>query len=167
MLRVALVYVPSRAAAEETVHDAWLGALTGLDRFDGRCSLRAWVFGILVDKAKTRAAREQRTVSEDAEPAVDPGQFIGPGHRWHRYWASAPIRFDDLPLADATIAVAEAAIAALPDPERAVITLRDVEGWDAGEVCAALELSQRDQRALLHRARSRVRRALEAHLEAP
>lgn len=178
MLRVALMHVPSRAVAEETVQDAWLGALAGLDRFEGRCSLKTWVFSILVNKAKTRGAGERRTVAvsaladveEDGEPSVDPALFNGPGDRWHRYWSSAPIRFDELPeerlLAEETLGVAQAAIAALPDLQRTVITLRDVDGWDAGEVCAALELSPGNQRVLLHRARSKVRRALERHLGA-
>jgi RNA polymerase sigma-70 factor, ECF subfamily len=176
MLRVALMHVSSRAVAEETVQDAWLGALAGLDRFEGRCSLKTWVFSILVNKAKTRGARERRTIAvsalagaeQDDEPAVDPARFNGAGDRWHRYWTSAPLRFDELPeerlLANETVGVARAAIAALPDPQRTVITLRDVEGWDGDEVCAALELTPGNQRVLLHRARSKVRRALEDHL---
>jgi RNA polymerase sigma-70 factor (ECF subfamily) len=178
MLRVALMHVSSRAVAEEVVQDAWLGALTGLERFQGRSSFKTWLFSILVNKAKTRAAREGRTVplsaltgaEDDEEPAVDPTRFLGPGSRWHRYWSSSPIRFDELPeeqlLSEELTGVAEEAIAALPDVQRTVITLRDVEGWSSEEVCDSLELSEGNQRVLLHRARSKVRQALETYLEA-
>ena len=177
MLRIAQLHVASRAVAEEVVQDAWLGALTGLDRFQGRSSFKTWLFSILVNKAKTRGEREGRTVpvsalagADDAdEPSVDPSRFLGPGHRWQHHWSSTPIRFDELPeehlLSDEAVAVVDAAIARLPEAQRTVITLRDVEGWSAEEVCEALELTEGNQRVLLHRARSKVRQALENYFE--
>jgi RNA polymerase sigma-70 factor (ECF subfamily) len=175
MLAVAQTYVKTRAVAEEVVQDAWLGTLQSLDRFEGRSSLKTWILAILVNKAKTRGSREARTVpfasfaSESGEPAVEPERFRGPqdafpGH-WRAYpgnWGAAP----DVALEDReTLQVAMQAIAALPPAQHTVIRMRDIEGYSADEVCAALEVSAANQRVLLHRARSRVRAALEAHLD--
>jgi RNA polymerase sigma-70 factor, ECF subfamily len=175
MMAVAQTYVKSRAVAEEVVQEAWLGFLQGLDRFEGRSSLKTWILAILVNKAKTRGVREARSVPfaslapERDEPAVEPERFRGPddgfpGH-WRAYpgnWGAAP----DVALEDReTLEVAMRAIAALPPAQQTVIRMRDVEGYGSDEVCAALEVSQANQRVLLHRARSRVRAALEAHLD--
>ena len=175
MLAVAQTYVRTRAVAEEVVQEAWLGVLESLDRFEGRSSLKTWILAILVNKAKTRGVREARTVpfaslaSERDEPAVEPERFRGPhdgfpGH-WRAYpgnWGAAP----DVALENReTLRVAMGAIAALPPAQQTVIRMRDVEGYSSDEVCAALEVSAANQRVLLHRARSRVRAALEAHLD--
>jgi RNA polymerase sigma-70 factor, ECF subfamily len=175
MMAVAQTYVKSRAVAEEVVQDAWLGVLQSLDRFEGRSSLKTWILAILVNKAKTRGVREARSVPfaslapERDEPAVEPERFRGPqdafpGH-WRAYpgdWGAAP----EVVLEDReTLGVALRAIAALPLAQQTVIRMRDVEGYSSDEVCAALEVSAANQRVLLHRARSRVRAALEAHLD--
>lgn len=175
MLRVARMYVSTRAAAEEVVGETWLAVLTGLDRFEGRSSVKTWLFRILVNRAKTRGVREQRVVpfssladaSEDVGATVDADRFAPPG-RGH--WASEPERWSELPeerlLARETLEVARRAIEALPPNQRTVITLRDVEGWDADEVRDLLDISDVNQRVLLHRARAKVRRALERELGA-
>ena len=175
LLRVALLYVSSRAVAEEVVQEAWLGLLTGLDRFEGRSSLKTWLFRILVNTAKTRGEREGRSVpfaslapdDDGDEPSVDPVRFDQTG-RWAGHWASAPIRFADMPeerlLAAETRAVVEDAIAALPPNQRTVVSLRDIEGWSSEEVRNVLDISETNQRVLLHRGRSAVRRALEKYM---
>jgi RNA polymerase sigma-70 factor, ECF subfamily len=175
MMAVAQTYVKSRAVAEEVVQEAWLGVLQSLDRFEGRSSLKTWIFAILVNKAKTLGRREARSVPFASlapgrdEPAVEPERFRGPqdafpGH-WRAYpgdWGAAP----EVVLEDReTLGVALRAIAALPLAQQTVIRMRDVEGYSSDEVCAALEVSVANQRVLLHRARSRVRAALEAHLD--
>jgi RNA polymerase sigma-70 factor (ECF subfamily) len=177
LLRLAMVYVRNPTVAEEVVQETWLGVLRGLDRFEGRSSLKTWIFRILTNTAKTRAERERRTVplsaltaDEDAgNPAVDPDRFLDAGHpRWPGHWASPPQPWDEIPegrlLAKETLATIDAAIEQLPPMQRQVITLRDVEGWSSGEVCELLELSEGNQRVLLHRARSQVRGALERYL---
>ncbi len=178
MLRVASLYVRSRAVAEEVVQEAWLGVIKGIDRFEGRSTFKTWLFRILTNTAKTRAEQEGRMVPFSAlagaeldadEPSVGPEHFLPHGDRWAGHWSSSPIRFGDLPeerlLADETMTVTRAAIAELPDAQRAVITMRDVVGMSSDEVCEALDLTEGNQRVLLHRARSKVRRALEQHME--
>jgi RNA polymerase sigma-70 factor (ECF subfamily) len=178
MLRVARIYVRDRAVAEEVVQEAWLGVLTGIGRFEGRAAFKTWLFRILTNTAKTRAEREGRSVPfsslavaelEDGEPSVDPDRFFSPGERWAGYWSSSPRRFDELPegrlLSSETFAAAQAAIEALPAAQRAVITMRDVAGFASEDVCESLGLTEGNQRVLLHRARSKVRRALERHFE--
>jgi RNA polymerase sigma-70 factor (ECF subfamily) len=174
MVRVAQIYVGNRSIAEEVAQDAWVGALNGLERFEGRSSLKTWLFRIVTNLAKTRAVREGRTIPFSAlrtpenvpEPAVDPDRFRSPEDpRWPGHWASKPQEWPEQRLlAGETLQLVDAAIDALPASQRAVIVLRDVEGWSSGEVCNALELSETNQRVLLHRARSKVRKALEAHL---
>jgi RNA polymerase sigma-70 factor (ECF subfamily) len=179
MLRVALLYVRNRAVAEEVVQEAWLGVLKGIDRFEGRSTFKTWLFRILTNTATTRAVREGRTIQfsaldgeelADDEPSVDPDRFLSHGDRWANHWASSPFRFDDLPegrlLSSETVAVAQAAIEELPEVQRAVITMRDVAGFSSDEVCGELALSEGNQRVLLHRARTKVRLALERHFEA-
>ncbi len=166
------LYVPSRAVAEEVVQEAWLGVLQGIDRFEGRSSLKTWVFRILLNRAMTRGVRESRSVPfaalaaremgpEDA--SVDPDRFFSDGA-----WRSPPRRWEDSPelkvYSDETLAVARAAIDRLPTAQRLVITLRDLEGFPSDETCNALDISETNQRVLLHRARAKVRVALEEHL---
>jgi RNA polymerase sigma-70 factor (ECF subfamily) len=177
MLRVARMYVPSQAVAEEVVQETWLGVLTGLERFEGRSSLKTWLFRILVNRARTRGERERRTVpfatlagreAEGEDPAVGPERFLPADHdRWPHHWASPPERWDESPersLQSAeTLRVVRDAIETLPPMQRLVITMRDLEGWDSEEVRNALDISETNQRVLLHRARSKVRTALEAY----
>jgi RNA polymerase sigma-70 factor (ECF subfamily) len=176
LVRVARTYVSTLAAAEEVAQETWLGVLNGLDRFEGRSSLRTWIFRILTNIAKTRAARDRRTVpfsslegeSPDREPSVDPERFLPGSERWAGHWKSYPERWDQVPeerlVGDETLARVQDAIDRLPPLQGRVITLRDVEGWSSEEVCSALGISETNQRVLLHRARSKVRQALEAYL---
>jgi RNA polymerase sigma-70 factor (ECF subfamily) len=179
LLRLARLYVPSRAVAEEVVQEAWLGVLRGLDRFEGRSSLRTWVFRILVNCAKSRAEREGRSIpfsafwnpdADPGEPAVEAERFLDAGHPGApHHWSSAPSSWNELPeerlLGAETRSRIEAAIGDLPPAQREVITLRDVHGWASSEVCDLLGISEGNQRVLLHRARSKLRRALERYLE--
>src|SRR5919199_4445356 len=174
LLRVAQIYVSSLAVAEEVVQDTWIGVLNGIDRFEGRSSLKTWIFRILTNIAKTRGQREGRTVPFSAlerpenvpEPAVDPNRLLPPDPGpWPGHWATKPEPWPEQQLlADETRAVVEAAIERLPPAQRAVISLRDLEGWSAEETCNALDVTETNQRVLLHRARSKVRQALEDYL---
>lgn len=180
MLRLASMYVPSRGVAEEVVQEAWLGVVRGIDRFEGRSSLRTWMYRILVNTAKTRGIKERRSIpfsslsppeDEDDERAVEAGRFLPSDHpRWPHHWDHAPASWDGIPedrlLGGETRAVVETAIAGLRPSQREVITLRDVLGWESREVCEALGITEVNQRVLLHRARSHVRRALEGYLDA-
>ena len=170
MLRLALIHSPSRAVAEEVVQETWLGVLNGLHRFEGRASLKTWIFRILTNRAISRAEREGRTVPlSEFEPAVDPDRFRPEGDPYPGGWKTFPASWDALPeerlLARETLALVGEAIAELPERQHLVILMRDIEGWSAGEVCEALEISEANQRVLLHRARSNVRRMLESYLE--
>jgi RNA polymerase sigma-70 factor, ECF subfamily len=168
LLRLARMYVATPAVAEEVVQETWLGVLRGLERFEGRAAFRTWLFRILVNRAKTRGVREHRSVpfaslgtgDEDDEPAVDPTRFAEQGN-----WVSRPRRWEDDPEAALRSRefrrIAEEAIAKLPERQRIVITLRDLEGLSSDEVRNALDLSETNQRVLLHRARAKVRQALE------
>jgi RNA polymerase sigma-70 factor, ECF subfamily len=169
LVRVARMYVSTQAAAEEVAADTWLAVLEGIDRFEERSSLKTWIFRILTNKAKTRGMREARSLPfssfEAEQPAVDADRFNGPDHNWPGHWASPPQAFpEERLLAAETRQVIEDAIAKLPPTQQAVIRLRDVEGWSAEDVCNALTLTETNQRVLLHRARSAVRRALEEYL---
>jgi RNA polymerase sigma-70 factor (ECF subfamily) len=174
LVRVAQIFVPTQALAEEVVSETWLRVLGALERFEGRSSLKTWVFRILVNTAKTRAQREGRVIPFSSlqdparipEASVEPERFLPDDHAQHPGgWYSPP---SDLPedrlLASETREVIAAAIGALPASQRAVISLRDVEGWSSEEVRNALDLSEVNQRVLLHRARSKVRQALEEYL---
>jgi RNA polymerase sigma-70 factor (ECF subfamily) len=177
MLRVAMIHVGNRAVAEEVAQDAWVGVLAQLDRFEGRSSLRTWVLRIVANRARTRAVRERRTLpfssldgaAEPGRLAVEPERFLPAGHRWAGHWASPPRSWGDVPeerlLSAETRAEVGRAVELLPPAQRAVITLRDVEGMTAAETCELLELTEGNQRVLLHRARSRVRRALDRYLD--
>jgi RNA polymerase sigma-70 factor (ECF subfamily) len=175
LVRVARIYVSTQAAAEEVAAETWLAVLNGLDRFEGRSSLKTWIFRILTNIAKTRGQRDGRTLPFSAlenpgrvpEAALDADRFLDPEHpRWPGHWAVRPEPWpEDALVAAETQAVVAEAIEALPPAQRAVISLRDVEGWSSEEVRNALELSETNQRVLLHRARSKVRRALESYLD--
>jgi RNA polymerase sigma-70 factor, ECF subfamily len=174
MLTVARTYVKDRSVAEEVVQETWLGVINGLDRFEGRSSLKTWILSILVNQAKTRGTREARTVPfaslapEDDAPAVDPERFRGPHEPYTGGWRAFPANWkaaDQLAQDRETIRVAMRAIADLPLTQQTVIRMRDVEGYSSQEVCATLDVSEANQRVLLHRARSRVRAALERHID--
>jgi RNA polymerase sigma-70 factor (ECF subfamily) len=170
LVRVARMYVSTQAVAEDVAQETWLAVLEGINRFEGRSSLKTWIFRILTNRAKTRGIREGRSLPfsslEPDDPAVEPARFHGADHAWPGHWASAPSGFPEQRLlAGETREVIEDAIADLPPTQRAVITLRDLEGWSAEEVCNALTLSETNQRVLLHRARSAVRAALEQYFE--
>ena len=170
LVRVARMYVSTQAVAEEVAQETWLAVFEGIERFEGRSSLKTWLFRILTNRAKTRGVREGRTLPfsslETDEPAVEPERFHGGDHNWPGHWAAPPSGFpEERLLAAETRAVVEQAIATLPPTQRAVISLRDIEGWSAEEVCNALTLTETNQRVLLHRARSVVRAALERYLE--
>jgi RNA polymerase sigma-70 factor (ECF subfamily) len=175
MLRVARMHVSTTEAAEDVVQETFLGVIQGIDRFEGRSSLRTWMFRILVNRAKTRGEREGRSRPfssleadlETGQPSVDPDRF-DPDGRWAGFWATPPAA---TPLPEARVLAAEAgdrvaaAIESLPDTQRTVIVLRDVEGLSALEVCDLLGLSEGNQRVLLHRARTKVRATLEQYLD--
>jgi RNA polymerase sigma-70 factor (ECF subfamily) len=174
LVRVARIYVSTQAAAEEVAAETWLAVLNGLDRFEGRSSLRTWIFRILTNIAKTRGQRDGRTLPFSAledpgrvpEAALDADRFLEPDHpRWPGHWAVRPEPWpEEAVIAAETQARLAEAIEDLPPVQRAVISLRDVEGWSSEEVRNALELSETNQRVLLHRARAKVRRALESYL---
>jgi RNA polymerase sigma-70 factor (ECF subfamily) len=178
MLRIALTHVRTRAVAEDVVQEAWLGVLQGLDRFEGRSSLKTWILRIVANRARTRGEREARSVplsslapaAGEDEPAVDPERFLPRDHpTYPGAWAIPPHSWARLPeerlLASETLQQVRAAIAKLPPRQQEVITLRDVEGWEPEEVSAALELTPGNQRVLLHRARSKVRADLEHYFD--
>jgi len=178
LLRLARMYASNPAIAEEVVQEAWIGVIQGLARFQGRSSLRTWCSRIVINIARTRAAREHRQIPFSAfEPAstasgeatVEPDRFLPAGDpEWAGHWVSYPSAWDHLPeerlLAAETRALVATAIDALPASQREVITLRDVSGWSSDEVCNVLGISATNQRVLLHRARAKVRRAVERHL---
>jgi RNA polymerase sigma factor (sigma-70 family) len=172
MLRLARAHVSTDASAEDVVQDTWLAVIKGLGRFEGRSSVKTWVYRILVNTAKNRGMRESRTVPwtsvaaalDDVGPTVDPSRFQGRGDEYPGHWREPPPAW---PSAESEAAAAEvrrqveAALRELPYRQRAVMTLRDVEGCDAGEVCSVLGISAGNQRVLLHRARAAVRARLE------
>jgi len=175
LLRMARLFVRDRAVAEEVVQDTWVGVLHGIDSFEGRSTLKTWIFRILMNIAKTRAVRDGRTLPFSAlqdpgrvpEAAVDADRFLDPEHpRWPGHWAVKPEAWpEDALLAAETRERLTEAIEGLPATQRTVISLRDIEGWSSEEVRNALGLSETNQRVLLHRARSKVRAALEDYLQ--
>jgi RNA polymerase sigma-70 factor (ECF subfamily) len=177
MIAVASGYVKTRAAAEEVVQDAWLAVVKGLDRFEGRSSLSTWIVRIVMNKAMTWGGRESRSVpfsslaaDDEGGPAVEPERFRPGGESFAGNWQSFPADWAALPeeklLGRETLEMVKREIGELPEAQRTVITMRDVAGCSAEEVCEALEISGANQRVLLHRARSRVRAAIERHLDA-
>ena len=178
MLRLASCHLP-HASAEEVVQETWLAVLKGIRRFEGRSSLKTWIFSILTNRTKTRAQREGRTLpfsalvnpsEEAAEPSVDPTRFLPADHpQWPHHWATPPKSWGESPeerlLTRESQARIQQAIDALPHGQRQVITLCDVEEWEPEEVCSVLGVTRTNQRVILHRARSKVRRALEQYFE--
>jgi RNA polymerase sigma-70 factor, ECF subfamily len=176
MLAVARTYVRTRDVAEEVVQEAWLSVLNGLDRFEGRSSLKTWIMSILVNTAMTRGGREARSVpfsslapADEEAPAVEPERFRPAGAAFAGHWQRYPGDWSTQPeeglFGRETLDVVKSAIAELPDSQRTTIAMRDVAGCSPEEVCDALEVSAGNQRVLLHRARSHVRAALERHLD--
>jgi RNA polymerase sigma-70 factor (ECF subfamily) len=170
MRRFAVSLVGSGAVADEVVQDTWIAVLRGIERFEGRSSLKTWMFGILSNIARTQAQREGRSIPLSSlgsdtrdEPVVDPSLFQLDGH-----WVSSPSRWSELPeerlLATEIRGCITRTLESLPEAQRAVMTLRDIEGWTGEDVCEVLGLSSANQRVLLHRARSKVRAALDAEL---
>lgn len=177
MVRVARSYVASEAVAEEVTQDTWIGVLRGLEGFEGRSSLKTWIFSVLTNQARSQGAKEHRSVptsfvdelDERSGPQVEPSRFrTGADDPFEGYWRTPPARFSSLPEEQVTSAetrtLIDDEIRGLPLGQQQVVTLRDIEGWSAAEVCAALGLSEGNQRVLLHRARARLRQQLEAHL---
>jgi RNA polymerase sigma-70 factor, ECF subfamily len=173
--RVARAYVSTDAVAEDVVQETWLAVIAGLDRFEQRAALKTWLFHILTNKAKTRGVREQRSLpfaslarAGDEEPAVSADRFQREGDAWPGHWAVPPRPWEDPERRLASLEARQhlrAAIAALPATQQAVLTLRDVEGLEAEEVCDLLDLSAGNQRVILHRARARVRTELERYFD--
>ena len=177
LVRLARLFVQSEAVAEELSQETWLAVLQGIDGFEGRSSLKTWILTILTNKAKTRSLRENRSfVFSDFEetdfdsPVVSPGRFHNAsagesaGH-----WAAPPASWEDVPedvlLSAETLELIHKTIGELPENQRAVIALRDVEELSSQEICNILGISETNQRVLLHRARARVRSALEEYLQ--
>lgn len=175
--RMARLYVSTDAAADEVVQETWLGVVKGLDGFEGRASLKTWVFRILINVAKTRGVRDSRSVpfSSAFDPVRDAGgelldadRFLGEDHdRYPGHWAIGPTPWpDDALETSESIRVIRETVERLPGSQREVITLRDIVGCSAEETCSALGVSETNQRVLLHRARTKVRAALEQELGA-
>jgi RNA polymerase sigma-70 factor (ECF subfamily) len=178
LLRLAMIFIPSQAVAEEIVQETWMGVLHGLDRFEGRSSLKTWIYRILTNRAKTRAQREGRSVpfsslpeftSELHESGIEPERFQGPDQQSPGSWVSIPRSWEEIPeeriLSQETMTRIQESIDTLPNGQREVITLRDIEGCTSDEACGLLGVSEANQRVLLHRARCKVRRALERYFE--
>jgi RNA polymerase sigma-70 factor (ECF subfamily) len=179
LMRLAMMYVRDRSVAEDVVQETWIGFLESLNRFEGRASIKTWIFRILINTAKKRLRGDRRSIPfsslgpeafEQAEPAVDPERFLGPEHsRWPHHWRSTPADWGGMPesrlVSNETIGMVESAIESLAPAQREVITLRDIEGWTSDEVCNVLGITDTNQRVLLHRARSKVRRELEKYFD--
>ena len=178
MIGLAAVYVRDRAVAEDVAQEAWLVVLRGVNRFEGRSTFKTWLSGIVVNCARAKARRERRSVPFSAvwdaadnpfEPAVDPERFRGANVAWPGGWVSLPASWgaaEERLVSKETRGHIQAAIDSLPPAQREVVTLRDVHGYTSHEVCALLHVSESNQRVLLHRGRSRLRRALEVYLAA-
>jgi RNA polymerase sigma-70 factor (ECF subfamily) len=175
LLRAARTYVRSHEIAEEVVQETWIALIKGIDKFEGRSSLRTWLFAVMINIAKARGIRERRE-AETALAAfsggtVDPALFRGPQEEWPgdwKNWKEYPRAFPETPegsvLADELVAVAQAELDRLPDRQRMVVSLRDMLGFDSAEVCELLDISVANQRVLLHRGRAAVRLGLETYL---
>ena len=176
LVRTAMGYVADREVAEEVVQDSWMAVIEGLDRFEGRSSLRTWIFGIMIHKAKDRGVREKRHVTfssfesadDEVEGTVDPSRFHQSGE-WAGHWAFPPQPWDEqtpekLLASQQAVNAMNKSIEALPQTLKEVLILRDVEGVEAKEVCEILKISESNLYVRLHRARERVRRAVETYL---
>jgi RNA polymerase sigma-70 factor (ECF subfamily) len=173
LVRLALIYVHDRTLAEDVTQEAWLGMLTGLNRFAGHSSLKTWLFGILINCARASRRRESHTIpfsmfddpEVDVPPSVAPERFHPAGHRWQGHWATPPEEWPEEHLMKVeTRQQVEQAVLRLPPHQRVVVTLRDLDGWTATEVCEVLGITAVNQRVLLHRARSRLRREIDAYI---
>lgn len=177
LIRIALGHVADREVAEEVVQDTWMAVIQGLSRFEGRSSLRTWIFGILIHKAKDRGVREKRHTSfsdfeshdDDHDEAIDPSRFHQSGE-WAGHWAVPPQPWDEqtpeaLLASRQAVAAMQQAIEALPRTLKDVLILRDIEGVEAKEACELLKITETNLYVRLHRARERVRRAVEIYLE--
>jgi RNA polymerase sigma-70 factor (ECF subfamily) len=174
MLRVARGYVPNREIAEEVVQETWIALLRGIDKFEGRSTLRTWLFTVLINIAKARGIRERRdgdaAIAAYTGGTVDPARFRGSDDEWPGHWKETdmPAPFPDTPegsvIGHELVAVARRELDKLPDRQRIVVTLRDMLGFDSGEVCQLLDISVANQRVLLHRGRAAVRQVLEDYL---
>lgn len=172
LVRLARSYVKSRAVAEEVAQEAWTVVLENLDRFEGRSTIKTWLFGILVNVARARARNEGRSIPmstlgdpADEGPTVSPDRFLPEGHRWAGGWASAPVAFpayDPAEAAEVRRVISEA-VEGLGTAQREVFILRDVEGLTGAEVCNILGVADTHQRVLLHRARAKIRAKLEGY----
>jgi RNA polymerase sigma-70 factor (ECF subfamily) len=174
--RVARSYVATDAAADEVVQDTWVGVLRGIDRFEQRSSLKTWIYRILLNIARTRGVRDKRSVpfasldrDDDDGPSFAPERFQGSSGPYPGHWTAFPTRWTDQPEIRAvgreTLAVVRDALEMLPPNQREVVRLRDIDGWTSTEVCNALELTETNQRVLLHRGRAKLRAALERYFE--
>lgn len=176
--RVARMYVSSEAVAEEVVQETWLGVLRGIARFEGRATLKTWIVRILMNRARTRGERESRTVpfsalvaeeSGGTETAVEPGRFRGASDAYPGHWTVPLQRWGEDPekwvTSNETLDYLRGAMDVLPLVQRSVVMLRDAQEWTSEEVCEALGITAANQRVLLHRGRSKLRRALEVHFE--
>lgn len=172
MVRVARMYVSTDAVAEEVVQETWIALLQGIDKFEGRATLRTWLFKVLVNIAKRRGVADQRSALAEQEatgPTVDPSRFrpgwtIFPGH-WSKPFAAWPDSPEGRVLGAEALDVARRELERLPDRQRAVVAMRDVLGLDAAQVCEVLDISQENQRVLLHRGRAKVRQGLADYFE--
>ena len=175
MVRVARGYVRSHETAEEVVQETWIALIKGISKFEGRSSLRTWLFTVMINIAKARGVRERRNFNAEVAAftggTVDPALFRGPGEDWAgdwKNWAEYPRAFPESPegsvLAGELVAVTQAELERLPDGQRMVVTLRDMLGFDSAEVCQLLEISAVNQRVLLHRGRAAIRLVLESYL---
>lgn len=171
LLRVARGYVRTTEAAEEVVQETWIALIKGIDKFEGRSSLRTWLFTVMINIAKTRGIRDRRMVDAEVAATVDPARFRPANDPdWPGHWKdrSAPAAFPDTPegsvLGAEFLAVARRELDKLPHRQRTVVTLRDMMGFDSGEVCELLGLSVANQRVLLHRGRAAIRQALEDYM---
>lgn len=177
MLRAARVYVSSHEVAEDVVQETWIALVKGIDRFEGRSTLRTWLFKVLVNIAKTRGVRDRTMMAAELAAApypdgatVDPARFRPSGDQWPRHWVAPPAAWPDTPegsvLSAEMMDVTRRELDRLPERQRMVVTLRDVFGFDADEVCTLLSLTTANQRVLLHRGRARVRECLADYLAA-
>lgn len=177
MLLLARGFVSTEASAEEVVQDTWLAVIRGINRFEGRSSLRTWVYRILVNTAKSRGVREQRTIpwsslpGDEQGPSLDPALFLGPSEANPGGWRAAPAAWPAETTVEGSALAGEvrrelrAALDQLPERQRVVLTLRDLLGHSSEEVCSLLEISQGNQRVLLHRARTAARLAIASYVE--
>lgn len=171
LLRAARGYVPNHAIAEEVVQETWIALVKGVANFEGRSSLRTWLFAVMTNIAKTRGVREARdrdALIASMGPTVDPDRFHGPGEPRAGAWKEPPVAFPDSPegsvLGGELRDIAQRELDKLPERQRTVVTLRDMLGFDSAEVCEVLDISVANQRVLLHRGRAAIRQVLEDYV---